>query len=543
MVRVKVYAGGCTDAYPEMTGGIYVRVFKNGNFISCEDENRVFSVMVEDKGKIIYTGDEVPEIYSSARVTDFRGKTVVPVFSDTHMHFESYALFQSTVDVRDCESIYHLGKALEDYVKAHPKTKFLPAYGCSAHTVVEKRLPVREDLDAFVHIPLLIVKYDGHAAVANSALIHLFPEEVTKDEGFDEKTGWLYQNAFYKGVNFITQKVSPVNILSGMCRAAAGLASAGIGYVHTVEGVGYKNDIDIDTIRLASKGLPVDFRIYFQTMDVEKVTSRKMEGIGGCFSLALDGCFGSEDAALSEGYTNNPDNKGFLAYTQEEVTDFCIKANRAGLQITMHAIGDVAVEQALNAYEAALKDTPRKDHRHIIIHADLIPEHLQKKAAELGIYIAVQPAFLDWKQEPESYLTEILGERAGQILPLRSMLDKGIILSAGSDAPCTLPDPIESIYLCCNHPNPAQRITPLEALKMHTLWAAKTGFDEDMHGSLTVGKYADFVVLDKNPLEIPVEELKDMKLLATYLKGHRFDPDKKYGIGKLAAKTVRGLMH
>ena len=74
-----------------------------------------------------------------------------------------------------------------------------------------------------------------------------------------------------------------------------------------------------------------------------------MTHIGGCFSLALDGCFGSEDAALSEGYTNHPENKGFLAYSQEEVDNFCIRANRAGLQITMHAIGDAAVDQALNA--------------------------------------------------------------------------------------------------------------------------------------------------------------------------------------------------
>lgn len=515
-----------------------MRVFKNGQFISCEEENRNFSVLVEDGGKIVYTGDAVPDAYKQARVTDLKGKCVVPVFSDTHMHFESYALFKSTVDVRDCANFEAMGELLNAYIDSHPKAKFLPAYGCSAHTVAEKRLPERKDLDKLVSLPLLIVKYDGHAAVANSALIEQFPDEVINDEGFSPETGWLYQNAFYKGVNFITQKVPALNVLGGMYQAAGDLAAAGVGYIHTVEGVGYKNDIDIDTIRLASRGLPNHFRIFFQTMDVDKVLSRKMEGIGGCFSLALDGCFGSEDAALSEGYTNNPENKGFLAYTQEQVNDFCIKANRAGLQITMHAIGDVAVEQALNAYEAALTDMPREDHRHILIHADLIPEHLQAKAARLGIYIAVQPAFLDWRQEPESYLTEILGERAMQILPLRSMIDKGIVLSAGSDAPCTIPDPIRGIHLCCNHPNSKESITPLEALKMHTLWAAQTGFDEDLHGSLTVGKYADFVVLDKNPLEVPVETLKDIRLLATYLQGHRFNKDQSYGIGKLLCKIA-----
>ena len=517
-----------------------MRIFKNGQFISCEDESREFSVLIEDNGKIIYTGDEIPQAYESAKMTDLKGRCVVPVFSDTHMHFESYALFKSTVDVRDCRNFVEMGELLNSYIENHPETKFLPAYGCSAHTVAEGRLPEKADLDKLVSLPLLIVKYDGHAAVANSALIDQFPEEVTNDPGFSSDTGWLYQNAFYKGVNFITEKVPPLNVLSGMYKAAGDLAGSGVGYIHTVEGVGYKNDIDIDTIRLAQRGLPNHFKVFFQTMDVDKVLKRKMKGIGGCFSLALDGCFGSEDAALSEGYTNNPENKGFLAYTQEEVNDFCIKANRAGLQITMHAIGDVAVEQALNAYEAALNDTPRDDHRHILIHADLISDHLQKKAAALGIYIAVQPAFLDWRQEPESYLTSILGERAMQILPLRSMIDHGIVLSAGSDAPCTIPDPVASIYLCCNHPNPEESITPMEALKMHTLWAAKTGFDEDLHGSLTVGKYADFVVLDKNPLKIPVQEIKNIRLLATYLQGHRFNKNQSYGIGKLLCKIVIG---
>lgn len=516
-----------------------MNIYKNATFISCEDENRIFTVMAEEKGRIVYTGDEIPDKYASWPVTDLNGGCVVPVFSDTHMHFESYALFNSTVDVRDCKDFSEMKTRFDEYMAKNPNTKFLPAYGCSAHTVSEGRLPERTDLDKMVSVPLLIVKYDGHAAVANSALIHQFPEAVTKDEGFDRNSGWLYQNAFYKGVNFITQKVSPLKVLSGMYKAAGQLAGRGIGYVHTVEGVGYKNDIDVDTIRIASRGLPVLFRIFFQTMDVEKAKKHKLNRIGGCFSLALDGCFGSEDAALSEPYNNNPENFGFLAYSQAEVTNFCIRANRAGMQITMHAIGDVAVEQALNAYEAALQDTPRKDHRHIIIHADLIPEHMQERAAKLGIAIAVQPAFLDWKQEPEAYLERILGERSAKIIPLRSMLNKGILLSAGSDAPCTLPDPIMGIHLCCNHPNPLESITPLEALKMHTLWAAKTSFDEDQHGSLTPGKLADFVVLDKNPLDIHKSQLKTIEITDTYLQGEKFDKAQNYSLGKLFRKIIK----
>ena len=291
-----------------------MKVLTNGHFISCDEENSCFSVMAIDGDKIAYTGDSIPEDLADYPKIDMHGCTIVPAFSDTHMHFESYALFRTTVDVRDAKNFEEMGEMLRAWTDTHPKAKFLPAYGCSAHTVEEKRLPEMKDLDAMTDLPLLIVKYDGHAAVANSALIDLFPLEVLADPGFDSATGWLYQNAFYKGVNFITQKVSPITLLQGMQDAAESLASKGIGYIHTVEGVGYKNDIDIDTINIVRRALPQKFTVFFQTMDVDKVVKRKMTHIGGCFSLALDGCFGSEDAALSEGYTNCPKNKGFLAF-------------------------------------------------------------------------------------------------------------------------------------------------------------------------------------------------------------------------------------
>ena len=202
-----------------------MKVYYNGTFISCEDKNRCFSVLITDNDKIVYTGDEIPENYSSCKKINMKGYCIVPAFSDTHMHFESYALFRTTVDVRDAVNFEEMGQMLKNYTDAHPQAKFLPAYGCSAHIVSEKRLPEKDDLDKMVSIPTMIVKYDGHAAVANSALIDAFPNEVTDDPGFDHKTGWLYQNAFYKGVNFITSKVSPAALLKGMSEAADALGS------------------------------------------------------------------------------------------------------------------------------------------------------------------------------------------------------------------------------------------------------------------------------------------------------------------------------
>ena len=514
-------------------------VFTNADFISCEDENRCFSTMVVDKGRIVYTGNELPVQYSKAEKVDLKGKCVVPAFADTHIHFESFALFMSTLDVRNAKDFEDMGRMVQSYFAKNPKARFLPAFGCTAHTVAEKRLPERKDLDKMTDVPFMIVKYDGHAAVANSAFINSLPENVKKDTGFNAETGWMYQNAFYEGVNFMTGKVPPMKILQSLINASDFMARRGVALIHNVEGVGYKNDIDVNTIQFMAKGLPQAFRIFFQTTETDKVIKRKLPRIGGCFRLALDGCFGSEDAALSQGYENNPDNKGFLLYTQEEVNAFCIKANRLGLQISMHAIGDVAVEQALTAYETALKDYPRKDHRHIIIHADLIPEEMQERAAKLGVCIAVQPAFLYWEHEPAEYLQSILGERAKQMLPLRGLIEKGIILSAGSDAPCTIPDPISSIHFCCNHPNRAQSIDVLDALRMHTSWAAYMSFDENERGTLRDGLVADFVVLSENPLKVPVNELEKIKLEETYFAGVKYQEK----VSSPAALVLKSAIH
>jgi len=461
-------------------------VFTNADFISCEANNRNFSTMVVDKGRIVYTGNEIPAQYSKVEKINLGGKCVVPAFADTHIHFESYALFMSTLDVRDAVDFEDMGRMVKEYFKANPKVKFLPAFGCTAHTVKEKRLPERKDLDKMTDVPFMIVKYDGHACVANSAFINTMPEAVKKDPGFNAETGWMYQNAFYGGVNFMTSKVPPTKILDSIIRASDFMAKRGIALIHNVEGVGYKNDIDITTINFVSKGLPQAFRIFFQTMDTQKVVKRKFPRIGGCFRLALDGCFGSEDAALSLPYENDPNNKGFLLYTQEEVNEFCVRANRLGLQITMHAIGDVAVDQALTAYEAALNDFPRKDHRHIIIHADLIPEDMQVRAAKLGICIAVQPAFLYWKHEPAEYLEKIL-----------------------------------------------------DALRVHTSWAAYMSFDENERGSLQNGLIADFVVLSENPLKVPVDRIENIKVEDIYFSGAKY----KKSVSGAAALVCKALLH
>lgn len=302
------------------------------------------------------------------------------------------------------------------------------------------------------------------------------------------------------------------------------MASKGIGMIHSVSGVGFARDLDVDLERWFAKGMGngLQMRVFMQTLTVEKALKRKLPRVGGCFEAALDGCFGSKDASLLQPYEGTNDS-GVLYYSDEKVTDFCKKANRAGLQIEMHAIGDRAFDQAARAIAAALDDMPRKDHRHTIIHACLPTEEGIQICEKYGITFAMQTAFIDWPQEPDAYLEEILGNRAERLNPVKTYADRGILLSAGSDGPCTDPDPMNWMYKACNHSNPKEAVSVQRALKMCTYNGYYTSFDEKDRGSLEVGKIADMVLLDSNPYEIPKERLREVKVKQLYLQGKPYE--------------------
>ena len=499
-------------------------VYTNARFLSCEESNRVGSAMAVDKGRIVWFGDraELPAAYRRAKTVDLGGAVVTPAFGDSHMHFESLCIFEQSFYLMDAADFDECAAIVRAYADSRPRDKVLLGYGCSAHVVKEGRLPERADMDRWTERPLMIIKYDGHAAVCNSAMMAMLTDEVRSDPGCREDSGWLYQNAFFKGVNEVTGRIPTMRILKGLSVGANMLAERGIGLVHNVEGVGFANDLDVDMIRFLAPGLPQAYRIFFQTMDLEAVRKRHLPRVGGCFRLALDGCFGSEDAALLQPYANDPSNRGVLYYTQEQVNDFAIRANRMGLQITMHAIGDAAVEQCITAYEAAMTDCPRADARHVMIHCCLVSPSQLDRIQKLGLCLAVQSPFIYWKQEPQEYLDRILGpERGAALNPLGSMHRRGIVVADGSDGPCTRPNPLAAMACSVNHPDPNERLDRLQALRMITANPAYISFDDKNRGTLTVGKIADFVVLDGDPLT--AEDIASIRVKDLYLAGRRYN--------------------
>ena len=149
----------------------------------------------------------------------------------------------------------------------------------------------------------------------------------------------------------------------------------------------------------------------------------------------------------------------------------------------------------------------------------------------------MQTSFIVWAQEPDWYLKEIMGEREAQLNPLRSFVDNGIVISAGSDSPCTDPDPMLWIHNACNHPVQNQALTLDEAMRMATYWGYWTSFDEKERGSLETGKIADMVILGENPYAVPKDRLKEIPVEQLILNGKPYEKQS----GSWVGMVIRGL--
>lgn len=495
-----------------------------GNILTVDQKNSVARYLVVKEDRIAYVGNDLPEKYQNLERIKLENKALLPAFVDSHQHFASFSTFYAGLNVMNAESNAEISEMIHTSVQ-NTKSKTLIAFGASPYSVKEKKLISRQELDAVCpDKEIMVVKYDGHACIINTKLLQKVDKQVRILRGYHPDTGEMNQEAFFKVSDYITNSLSLIDLIRNMQAAIDFEASQGIGMIHTVSGVGFTGNLDITLEQLFAKSLNNRFqiRVFPQSMNIQVAKKRHLPRIGGCFACALDGCFGSHDAAMIDPYIDDGGH-GVLYYSDEKVTEFCKAANRAGLQIEMHAIGDKAFDQAARALKAALDDYPRIDHRHGIIHDCLPTEEGIKICREYNILMPVQSAFINWKQEPDEYLERIMGkDRCQNLNPLRTFWDNGIVLSAGSDAPCTTPDPISWIDRAVNHSNPDQALTVQEAIRMCTYNGYYTTFDEKDRGSLERGKIADMVILSDNPYTMKKEDLKNLKVEQLYLSGEKY---------------------
>ena len=306
----------------------------HGDVLSVNAANDTFHWLVEDEGKIVFVGNDLPERFQNAPRVELGEKALCPSFVDTHQHLASFSTFHAGLNVMDAASNREISDLIRDFVR-RSSAKTLIAFGASPYSVAEGRLISRAELDAVCpDREMMVVKYDGHACIVNTPLLRKLEAKLSPLRGYHPDTGEMNQEAFFKVSDYITGSLSMIDLVKNLQNAVDFEASRGIGMVHTVSGVGFVANLDITMEQLFARSLKNGFqiRVFPQSLDVRAAVRRKLPRIGGCFACALDGCFGSHDAAMNEPYADDGTD-GVLYYADEKVFEFCKKANRAGLQI------------------------------------------------------------------------------------------------------------------------------------------------------------------------------------------------------------------
>ena len=471
------------------------------------------------QGRIVAVGgwEDVAPYAEGVPRLDLAGQTVLPGFIDSHTHFTWTGLKEVALNFWPAERVDEVQALLRQAAAETPPGQLLFGMGLSQYRFTGRQLPTAADLDvATPDHPTFLVGVTGHYALANTHYLRelALPPETPRLDA----SGLLRDRANTLAERATRARFAREKGLAELHRAAAQRAvSVGLTTVHALEGEDQPDDPTVQALLSIAPELPVRLVVWYQTRDVAAVQAMGLPRIGGC--LLLDGDFGPHTAALLEPYTDQPDNRGTLYYTQDEIDDFVAEAHQAGLQIAMHAVGDRAAAQALTAYERALARWPRADHRHRIEHFEVFDEDLARRARELGVHLAIQPPF-NLYFGGHTRMHPILGEaRALRTDPVRSLVEAGIAVGGGSDSTVTPLKPLYGVHCAVNHSNPAERLEVERALRLYTLDNAAMAFEEGDKGSIEVGKLGDLVVLGADPVTLDPGQIETIPVRMTVVGG------------------------
>ena len=464
------------SAFPAMAAGTEAAdsVYRNGNIYTVDEAFSKATALAIKGDRLVYVGGEAGvEAYigPDTKVVDLGGETVIPGLVEGHMHVAGLG---SSLMNLDCfwmpkQAILDLVKAAAEQAKPG---EWIQGRGWMNTVWEDTSYPTKEELDAVApNNPVFLTRACGHMGWANSKAIEVFVP--------------LYESG--------ELKLRVYGMISHT--SAAG---------ETTEYL---------------KSHPIDNENY-EPLYNNHLSLR-------CVKMFADGSLGARSAAMLEPYSDREGHIGDYRYTQEQVNEVVKVAYDAGYQIATHCIGDGANNQMINAYEAAIKANPRDDHRLRIEHFQIVAPADIDRAISLGILPSMQTTHAT----SDMLVAEdrVGSERIKGAYAWRTILDKGSVIPNGSDAPVELVNPYHGIYAAVTRTNRLgepkggwhieEAMTREEALRSFTNWSAYAEFNEDIKGSLEVGKLADFAVIDRDLMTCPAEYIKDTQVLLTVSGG------------------------
>ena len=499
----------------------------NGNIISMDEFNHIYSWILVSDGKIVDLGDDneyIKYIGDTSEVYNLYGKTVLPGFYDCHVHLTQTGINLLGLDLSEAKSIDDLLEIIQVRAQKLENGKLIRAIHFDEMNLKEKRMPTRRELDIVSpNNPVWINRIEFHTSIVNSLALHMINlpyniDGIARDER-NLPDGFLTGKASAFVRNKIFGDLADDLREEGVKRAVEKAIENGITTVNAMEGGYTFHDKDAKYLIGESQSLPIDVIMYYQSFDIKKILDVGLKRIGG--DIFIDGSFGSRTAALSRNYADDINNNGKLYFQQSELDYFVEEALKNDLQISLHAIGDRAIEQVLNSYEKHLGNGYNKNLKHRIEHFELATDEQIERCAKLGLVASMQPAFeYFWGNKGGMYEKRLGKELADSSNRFRNIIDSGIMVAGGSDSDVTPMNPILGIYSAVNHPKKEFAVTVKEAIGMFTINGAIANHEQDIKGSLEVGKYGDLVVLDKDPFSIDPKDIINIKVSATIKEGN-----------------------
>jgi hypothetical protein len=521
-------------------------IVTNARVYTVDGAHPVVDAFAVRGGRVAFVGDVRGALTlkgPQTRVVDLGGRTVIPGMVDAHGHVAGLGSALAIVDLTGASSYDEIVARVAAKARTVQPGQWITGRGWDQNRWADTRFPTHEKLSAAVaENPVYLTRVDGHAGLANrKAMDAAGLSAATRDpEGghVERAADGTPSGVFVDNAKRLVERVVPPPTRDELRRQVTNaIAEAQRWGLTGAHDAGASPDV-LDIYEELGRGGQLGFRMYAMIGDNAAALDRwfargPQSGLYGgtlwvrSVKLYIDGAMGSRGAVLLEPYSDDPKNTGLHISPSAHILDVATRALKAGFQVNTHAIGDGGNREVLDAYEAALAAVPTADHRFRIEHAQILHHADIPRFAKLGVIPSMQASH----QTSDMYW---IGSRlgVGRLLgayPWRSLLNTGVVIPNGSDFPVEQVNPLISFHAAVSRQDadnwppggwyPEQRMTRDEALKSMTLWPAYAAFQEKELGSLTTGKYADFVVLDQDIMRVPSELILRTRVLSTWVGG------------------------
>jgi len=538
-------------------------VLLDGKVITMDDQKpRAEAVAVKD-GKFLWVGTngEVKQAIGKAtQIKNLKGMTIVPGFIESHNHTLMFGLGLSAIDLTKVHSIEEMIDRVKERAGKQKEGTWITGVGYNQNELKEKRHPTRQDLDRAAPRHLVSLRHtSAHGYVVNSLALTKAgitkdrpdPEggKIGKDIATGELTGLLFESPAMKLIDDITPKPTLEDLVAALGEASQRFLSEGItsamdasvgGNDIPLQVAAYQEAVDRGILKvrhnLAIWSEAVFDYAHFEEalkeMELKRLGLGIRSGMGnerlriGPFKIIVDGAFSTVTAVTYEPYGVNPNERGcgVLVIEPGRLAKLASLVHGLGWQLSIHGIGDRAIDVCLEAIEAALKSKPARDARPRLEHSTMVLPRMIERIKKLGIIPVMQPGFI-WGLG-DNWFNQLGKEKPSQFKPFRTLLDQKVRIAFSSDRPVVNGAPLLGIHSAVNQKTmsgqdyaPREKITPEEALQCYTLNGAYASFEEKIKGSIGTGKLADLVVIAEDLTKVNPERIKDLAVMATMVGG------------------------